>query len=488
VRGYTNLEIRIRRDEVRFKIDDDTFAGAPALGDELLDRLKSLRMEGPDPYGRELFQALFQHPKVMQGYQMARNPVRTQKDRFRLRLNLDLECPELHRLCWEALYDPDPPPHRLAAWSGTPLSRALDGVGTPPARSTHLRVLGVVASPQGLGQGRWERLKAIDAALEHETLDQALKGLDDRVEYKPMDGPATYHGIRECLRRDRFHVLHLVCHGAFIDDQDAEGYVVLEKDGGAVQTVNDQAMAELVQELDDLQLVVLAACQSASRSNLDAFLGVAPRMIEYGLPAVVAMQDEVEQESARLFTRAFYDSLARSSDTGGLVDVAVNDAREKMYFRSRLDRPTTWEWVTPVVFMRGDGQLFEPIDPDGGADAERLAPPSTNTPDLASVTLIHQQRFARESVPPPIQSIEMDWKLDAEHLLVKKYQFSSIELRTLAWRLGVPRPDPGDPAMMAQDLIDATEAAEKEGQLQEMILAVLSYRGKASVDLLGAVV
>jgi CHAT domain len=488
VRGYTNLEIRIRRDEVRFTINDDTFAGAPALGDELFDRLKGLRMEGPDPYGRELFQALFQHPRVMQGYQMARNAVRTQKDRFRVRLNLDLESPELHRLCWEALYDPEPPPHRLAAWSGTPLSRALDGVGTRPARATHLRVLGVVASPQGLGQGRWEQLKPIDAALEHETLDQALNGLDDRVQYDRLDDPATYHGIRERLSRGKFHVLHLVCHGAFIDDQDAEGYVVLETDDGEVQTVNDKAMAELVQELGDLQLVVLAACQSASRSNLDAFLGVAPRMISYGLPAVVAMQDEVEQESARLFTRAFYDSLARSSDTGGLVDVAVNDARERMYFRYRLLRPKTWEWVTPVVFMRGDGQLFEPIDPEGGADAERLAPPSTNTPDLASVTVIHQRRFASQSAPPPVDSIDMDWKLDAEHLLVKKYEFSATELRTLGWRLGVPRPDRGDPAVMAQDLIDATEAAGKEGQLQEMILAVLSYRGKASVDLLGAAV
>jgi hypothetical protein len=475
MREYTDLEIRITKDQVRFKIDNDVYSGTPSLNDDFFDRLEAMRLDGPDHYGEALFDAVFRSdPGVKQGYEAVRTVVRNREGRFRVRLNLDLNCPELHRICWEALHDPEPPPRRLAAWSGTPLSRALDGKVSSPAKASRLRVLGVVASPKDLGQGKWKRLAPIDVDAEHAALKDALDALDDRVDYKPLEGPATYPEIREHLHRGEFHVLHLVCHGAFVDDTRAEGFVVLEKDDGTVQMVNDKDMAALV-DLEDMQLVVLAACESAARSNLDAFLGVAPMMIQYGLPAVVAMQDEVEQATARLFTQAFYDSLARWKDTGGLVDVAVNEARERLYFKHRVDRPTTWEWVTPVVFLGGDGKLFEPTEP-AVTELDNLPPlPVTALPETSVRSLTEHRRFA----PTNPSDIPSDWRLDVHHLLIDKYEFTLTELRTLAWRLQVDRrTDTDDRITIVEELIDGVAAAGLENQINEKIELLVSYRSR----------
>ena len=40
-----------------------------------------------------------------------------------------------------------------------------------------------------------------------------------------------------------------------------------------------------------------------------------------------------------------------------MVDVAINDARDSLFFRSPED---VWDWAIPVLFMRGDGMLFAP--------------------------------------------------------------------------------------------------------------------------------
>ena len=90
------------------------------------------------------------------------------------------------------------------------------------------------------------------------------------------------------------------------------------------------------------RLVFLAACQSATRSSADAFLGVGPKLVSVGVPAVVAMQDFVTVETARKFGTVFYTRLLEH----GLVDVAVNEARSALLTAGRPDA------AVPVLFMR----------------------------------------------------------------------------------------------------------------------------------------
>ncbi|MCP4514917.1 MAG: CHAT domain-containing protein, partial [Delftia sp.] len=114
------------------------------------------------------------------------------------------------------------------------------------------------------------------------------------------------------------------------------------------------------------RLVFLTACQSATRSTSDAFLGLAPKLVGAGVPAVVAMQDAVTVETARKLSAAFYRQLLAH----GYVDLAVNEARSALLAAGRADA------AVPVLFMRLEsGQLL------WSDEADALPPLVLSTPE-----------------------------------------------------------------------------------------------------------
>jgi hypothetical protein len=119
---------------------------------------------------------------------------------------------------------------------------------------------------------------------------------------------------------------------------------------------------------DGMQLVFLAACQSATRSPADAYRGLAPQLLAAGAPAVLAMQDLVPIPTARAFTETFYRQLA----THGQVDLAANEARSGLL---TAGLPGT---AIPVLFMRlPEGRLISDGQVDAGAN---VAPVTTASP------------------------------------------------------------------------------------------------------------
>jgi hypothetical protein len=123
--------------------------------------------------------------------------------------------------------------------------------------------------------------------------------------------------------------------------QDAEGH--------ASRVLDDELVSMLARQGVQPRLVFLAACQSATRSTADAFLGLGPKLVQVGVPAVVAMQDFVTVETARKFSGAFYPRLLEH----GQVDQAVNEARSSLLTAGRPDA------AVPVLFMRlKSGQLW----------------------------------------------------------------------------------------------------------------------------------
>ena len=99
----------------------------------------------------------------------------------------------------------------------------------------------------------------------------------------------------------------------------------------------------------------LAACESAKReyTNRPAeaanpFVGLASRLVQIGIPAVIAMQDKVGVKSAQTLTRYFYHYLLQH----GIVDKAMNQARGFLV--------DTLDWSMSVLFMRlREGRLLE---------------------------------------------------------------------------------------------------------------------------------
>ncbi len=71
------------------------------------------------------------------------------------------------------------------------------------------------------------------------------------------------------------------------------------------------------------RLAVLNACEGARQSSTDPFSGVAQALVQQGLPAVVAMQFEITDVAAQLFSQDFYAALADNYP----IDAALAQAR-----------------------------------------------------------------------------------------------------------------------------------------------------------------
>ena len=117
------------------------------------------------------------------------------------------------------------------------------------------------------------------------------------------------------------HVLHILAHGQFKKDDD-HAYLLLEDEGtvdaarGSVHRVVDQEIVDGLAGVHPLpQLVFLAACDSAKRlkNGANPFVGLAPKLVEKGVPAVVAMQDLVPIDLAHTLTGDFYRRLLRTA-------------------------------------------------------------------------------------------------------------------------------------------------------------------------------
>ena len=285
--------------------------------------------------------------------------------RCRIRLRIDASAPELHTVPWEMLRQPAGPgslARDLAAGS-TPFSR-FPALPAAPGRQIiddKLRVLVAIADPDDLAA---YRLVAIDRAVEFGALEDALAGLP--VELTLLPGPCTLPAIEAALRRG-YHALHFVGHGSYTEKHGAALFLA-GKDNRAEPTYARE-LADMLGRLagpdNPLQLVFLGSCQTAQASPADAFRGLAPQLLQAGIPAVVAMQDLVPVVTARAFAQTFYLQLLQH----GVVDLAANQARASL-MTARLPGA-----AVPVLFMRvPDGKLLAIPGVDETAPAPGKSP------------------------------------------------------------------------------------------------------------------
>ena len=274
--------------------------------------------------GQRLFEWLFSDASLKTAWA----EVRGQQPQRRIRLRLDAASPELHAIPWELLRDiTDVTPQDIAATMATPFSRYLAGKWQPgsPILKRPIKILVAVASPDNLSD---YDLANIDVEEEWALMSQATEGLD--VELTQVPQPCTLSAI-EALLKDGHHILHFVGHGSYSQRRDqAQLYLADEENNVNLVSAEDFAamlarqLADVDAQRDDkLRLVFLASCQTATRSNADAYRGFAPALVSAGVPAVMAMQDLVPVETAQAFSQQFYGQLLQH----GQVDLASNEAR-----------------------------------------------------------------------------------------------------------------------------------------------------------------
>lgn len=314
------LDIRISRGhdlayEVELRLGEREFpAGAldPAV-------IAAVAEAGPGEAGARLFAAFVADERV----RMAWNLAAALAPRRRIRLRIDDDAPELHTLPWESLRDVSPAAadREPAADRDTPFSRLIPWAQALPAAlgERPVRVLSAVAAPSDLDS---YHLPAIDRADEaHAIADAMALAPAGLVEHTALAGPCTLANLEAALEQG-FHVLHLVAHG--VVRRDGELALFLEKDDGGVDRVDATSFAAMLERLTrELRLAVLMVCSSAVRSPGDPRIGLAPRVLAAGVPAVLAMQDLMPVPAGRAFTRALYGELW----SAGEVDRAANRAR-----------------------------------------------------------------------------------------------------------------------------------------------------------------
>ena len=268
---------------------------------------------------------------------------RGQAPHRRIRLRIDTLASELHTLPWEQLQDG---PALLSAHADTPFSRYLP-IALPwggPVDERPIRLLVLISDPADIEQKYG--LPPADVDLERSTLQSAFDSADPTtLQVDFLEPPITLERLEQMLRDNEnggYHIIHYVGHGAFSDKR-AQAVLYLQDDDGNTRLAFDDQLAQLLARQGiQPRLIFLSACQSASRSSSDAFLGLAPKLVSVGVPAVVAMQDLVSVESTLIFSQSFYQRLLEH----GQVDLAVNEARSSLL---TADRPDA---AVPVLFMR----------------------------------------------------------------------------------------------------------------------------------------
>jgi len=277
----------------------------------------------------------------------------------RLRARLRLRPPELSALPWEFLYDSQQDLF-LGISSKIVISRyvvdapvSFEPMATPPP----LRLLVAFSSPTDVMPLDIERerkvlIQATQKAVENKRLE--LHFLND------VHPRMTNAALRTALREARPHIFHFIGHGEF---DGKRGYLLFEDEAGKARRVRDRILREFFEDAPDTKLVVLNACQGATTSTERAFSGLAPSLVQRGLPAVVAMRYPIPDNTAIVFAREFYEALTH--DTPTAVDVAVADGRRAIYQDADPDLP---DWGIPNVFLRADdGTIFAPLE----ANAEK---------------------------------------------------------------------------------------------------------------------
>lgn len=267
---------------------------------------------------------------------------------LRIKLHIDPTDPDVADLAsipWELMYRAETRDF-LSLSRGTPLVRYLD-VQRPFALlrfSPPLRILVVVSSPAGV--------PALNLANERNAIEESW-GRYAGVEVDFLD-QATSKQLHNRLAAKSYHVLHFMGHGDF-DAESGTGVLLLEDERGKPAPINGATLGMLLRDVPSMRLVFLNACNTAKlaqRSGMDPFAGVASALVMAGVPAVVAMQFPISDAAAIEFAGTFYPRLVE----GYPVDAAVAEARKAM----RMADTESWEWATPVLFMRSkDGVLFD---------------------------------------------------------------------------------------------------------------------------------
>lgn len=314
-------------------------------------RLNACKAE-PLEYGKALWSMLFGSTEMQRVLEIANANADALRTALRLRLLIGHDALELHSVWWEALVDPraDSP---ILMRERFMFSRYLDSAEDAPLESLgarKLRVLYAVSNPGDLDEWPVNGRSLGKPDVHSQFLPDDVASQFDIA--RLGDGvPCTLNNLVAQLR-EGVDILYLVCHGALVEGQSR---LYLENDSGLTEVVSGDRLANRLRDMTVRpSMVILASCQSAG-TGAAASIGddgelaaLGPRLMDAGVAAVIAMQGNVTQRTARQFMPALFEHLAAH----GQVEYAMAVARGTV--RDHHD------WWMPVLYTRlKNGALWD---------------------------------------------------------------------------------------------------------------------------------
>jgi len=104
--------------------------------------------------------------------------------------------------------------------------------------------------------------------------------------------------VQRALLEDNYHIVQFSGHAT------PSGNLAFEDETGKPKLVPQQALASLLSNFDSIECVILNACYSVSQG----------RLISLGVPFIIAMDGPISDNTAKLFTRGFYDTIGAGRD------------------------------------------------------------------------------------------------------------------------------------------------------------------------------
>jgi hypothetical protein len=414
-----------------------------------LERLAEGGLFAPDGYGKALSEMVFAEAGMREALAAARAFAGAQNSPLRMRLTLGAGAKGLHSLHWELLTLPGRG-ERISTREDILFSRYLPaGAAAPqPASLQSLRVLAAIANPSNAADYVLAPLN-----MEHEKAraEVGMAGMHIDWLNAAAGEPCTLDRLAE--RVPGHDVLYLVCHGKWVKDQ---SWLFLECENGTLAPASAQKLAErLAGTLALPRLAVLIVCESAGSVSTNASAGaqgeflsaLAPRLVETGIPAVIAMQGNLSFQTSNLFLPALFRELRKD----GRIDRAVAVAR-----RSIMGRP---DEHAPVLFMSlKSGLLWE--------TASAASAPAASAPAASATAASATAAVSRPA--PAADSVRLYQALSGE-------AFSLEDLESLCFNLGV------DWEQLRGSVKPAKARAmvqyfQSRGRIQELVAAVRTER------------
>src|SRR6266516_622459 len=210
------------------------------------------------------------------------------------------------------------------------------------------------------------------------------------IEVESVDVP-TYKNLETKLNDLNWkpHIFHFIGHGK-------EGEVALKRERKSIEdeekllTAAEKRAGKIVKEAawtksnvfaelfknHPPRLVFLHACKGAATGPSYNLRSTALELVYAKIPAVVAMQYEISNDDADIFSAKFYQHI----DEGKSVDEAVSEGRWELgTFRTARDAWSDRGFGNPVIYLQGNGPVISPQPPDkslGDSGSEESTAPA----------------------------------------------------------------------------------------------------------------